>query len=189
MFPEGNAQISGQPVGPIFTLNASDQEIKLQHRFTDAYIHGAHHRNIVDIVNDVERHLVTAFCEFQNELNIVMDAIKNEKRQNPQAAKKFDAILSRIRKCSENAQHRVEYFLQIWKHLVDFMLRLFPNNQQAAILAAPILELHASTNGEQLARMVFRDRYECANAVSDAVTRIANINRIVNTIHNTEYGP
>lgn len=175
-------------MGTFFTLTASDQEIKLQHRITDAYIHGAHHRNIVNIVNDVESLLVNAFCEFQKELIIVMDAIKKEKLQNPQAANEFNAILSRIRKCSKNAQHRVEYFLQIWKHLVDFMLRLFPNNQQAAILAAPILELHASLHGAQFARMVFKDRYHCADTVSDAVTRIANINRIKNIIQFAKNG-
>lgn len=158
-----------------FATTTCLQESLLQERITSAIINGAKQTSLPYIVDFVQRSLSMAYCTTQNELYYALNAIKNEKTKNPQAAKKIKAMLSKIYKVSSEGKHRLDYFVQIWKNI---MYTMFGKGRERVKKAAPMLTARAQSYATKMSRMMFRELQKLGDAVYESSTEIATINRI-----------
>lgn len=155
------------------------QESLLQERITSAIITGARQSSVPFIVNHIENFLSMAYCTTQKAFDFALSAIKVQKAQNPQAAKEFKAILSKIHKTSKLGKQRLDYFIYIWKNLMGKTFGTRKGSAKKAIAAAaPILTANAQIIGTKMARMMFREFQNLGDAVYEASTKIASINAI-----------
>lgn len=170
-----NVKIAGRSLDQFFSLVTCSQEEDLANSITTAYIIGVKQRSIIYIMNKVENFLSMAYCRVQRELGTVLHAIKQEKLHNVAASKDYNRILKNIHKASRMGKRRLDFFLQEWKKLLKALMVTVDDPKKAMAVVGPVMQMHASSNGEQLARMLFKDLQELAVVVDDSAQEIAGL--------------
>lgn len=162
----------------LFALSTCYQESLLQTNITEAYKIGAKQLSVNYIYNNVKSLLTMVYCIMQKQFAYVLAAIKEERSQNPQAAKKFKVfIFPNLYKISNKLKARMDVFLGLLRRLIDALFGDGLNAKKMIAAAAPILEARANESGKNIARMMFRGMQQLADHVYDASVEIAKINR------------
>lgn len=161
----------------LLASTALEEEKRLENAITAAYVFGAKQKNIRYITATVENRLSLAYCRTQKEFGIILQAIKQEKLENPRAAKAFNAILSNLYSVSREGKQLLDYFLQIWKEMMKTIQGGPGDNRKLISVVAPILKRGAPESGEMMARMMFAKLRKLRDAVCDAANKIEIIKR------------
>lgn len=172
----------------LFAQITCRRESIIRTNITEAYTRGAEQLSVNYIYNRVYRLLSEEYCIFSKRFAYVLDALKEERSQNPQAAKKFKVVFSGLYKKSKNMKQRIDCFFQIWKQMMNTMFGTGRDAKKTIAAAAPLLKARAHGSGNKIARMVFRAFQELGDAVQDAAVEIANIKKAAEAVRSATNG-
>lgn len=172
----------------LFAQITCRRESEIRMNITEAYTIGAEQLSVNYIYNTVYRLLSEEYCMLQKRFTYVLDALKEERSQNPQAAKKFKVVFSGLYKKSKNMKQRIDGFFHIWKQMMNAMFGTGRDAKEIIAAAAPLLRARAHASGKKIARMVFRAFQELGDAVQDAAVEIAEIKKAAETVRSATNG-
>lgn len=157
----------------MFTTSLKERE--LGEALGRVHFTGVKQKSVAYILAEVKRLLSMAYCNMQIGLHEVTEILKAEKLQNPHIAKKIKKMIDDIFTASKRAKHRLDYFLHVWKQLIETMISVVGDPKKAISEAAPILTAHAEESGKKMARMMFKEFQSIATVVNAVSIKMAKL--------------